>query len=191
MTLQAGDYEWPFELVIPGSMVESIEGIDDAHVKYKLKATVTRGRLTHDLHANKSVRIIRALSPSALAYTNMWPNKVEYSLIVSQQAAVSGTSIQIKMAFTPLLKGLKLKTVNFNLVESHDWTLNFPTYRYQQWKKSQDIASWKFEEKHYQNMTNDLGQHEWVLNEILILPKHCIQDVEFEVSERYQVLLLR
>jgi hypothetical protein len=50
-TISAGNYEWPFKLVVPGSMVESIEGLDAAHVKYKLKATVARRRLFHDLHA--------------------------------------------------------------------------------------------------------------------------------------------
>jgi hypothetical protein len=186
-TLSAGNYEWPFELVVPGSMVESIEGLDDAHVKYKLTATVTRGRLFHDLHAYKPICIIRTLAPSALAHAasmkHIWPNKVEYSLVVSQWAAVFGTSIQIEMTFTPLLKGLKVKTVKFDLMESHDWNLNFPTYRYQHWKKSRDIASWKFEEEHYQDTTNHLGRDGWVLKETVWLPRHCIQDVEFEVSE--------
>jgi arrestin-related trafficking adapter 4/5/7 len=186
-TLSAGNYEWPFELVVPGSMAESIEGLDDAHVKYKLKATVTRGQLFHNLHAHKPICIIRTLGPSALAHAasmkNIWPNKVEYSLVVSQWAAVFGTSIQIEMTFTPLLKGLKIKTVKVDLEESHDWSLNFPTYGYQHWKKLQDIALWKFEEEHYQDTTNHLGRDGWVLKEIVLLPRHCIQDVEFEVSE--------
>lgn len=99
MTLPAGNYEWPFELAIPGSMVESIEGLTDAHIKYKLKAVVARGRLSHNFYAFKPVRIIRTLDPSALERTmslrNLWANKVEYSIVVSQSAVVFGTSIQI------------------------------------------------------------------------------------------------
>jgi len=55
-------------------------------------------------------------------------------------------SLQIELTFTLLLKGLKAETVKVDVVESHDWNLNFPTYRYQHWKKSRDITSWKFEE---------------------------------------------
>ena len=65
MTLLAGTYEWPFEFIIPGSMVESVKGLADAYIKYKLQATVTRGRLSHDFHTFKLVRIIRTLDPSA------------------------------------------------------------------------------------------------------------------------------
>jgi len=88
--LLAGTYKWPFKFIIPGSMVESVEGLADAHIKYKLQATVIRGRLSHDFHAFKPVRIIRTLDPSALAHAmsakNLWPNKVEYSIVVSQWA---------------------------------------------------------------------------------------------------------
>jgi hypothetical protein len=183
MTLPAGNYEWPFELTIPGSMVESIEGLTDAYIKYKLKAVVARGRLSQNFYAFKPVRIIRTLDPSALERTmslrNLWANKVEYSIVVSQSAVAFGTSIQIEVKFTPLLKGLKIGTIQCDLVELHDWTLRFPTFGYQYWKKSQDIGSWKFEvneEEHYQDVSGG-----WVLNEILLLPKslkHCIQDVE-------------
>jgi hypothetical protein len=168
-------------------MAESIEGLDNAHVKYELKATVTRGRLFYNLHAHKPIRIIRTLGLPALAHAalmkNIWPNKLEYSLVVLPRAAVFRTNIQIEMTFTPLLKGLKIGVVNIDLEESHNWSLNFPTYRYQYWKKLRNIASWKFEEEHHQETTNHLGRDGWVLKEVVLLPRHCIQDVEFEVSK--------
>jgi hypothetical protein len=84
--LSARNYEWSFKLVVPEYMVKRIEGLDDAHVKYKLKATVARGRLFHGLHAHKPIHII-TLGPSALAHAasmrRIWLNKVEYSLVVS------------------------------------------------------------------------------------------------------------
>jgi hypothetical protein len=169
-------------------MVESVEGLADAHIKYKLKATVTRGRLSHNLCASKPIRIIRTLDPFALArdlsVKNLWPNKVEYSIVVKQWAVVFGTSIQIEITFMPLLEGLKIGTIRCDLVELHDWTLKFPTFGYQHWKKSRDIASWKFEvneNEHYQDVIGDFGRGGWVLKETLLLPKslkHCIQDVE-------------
>jgi arrestin-related trafficking adapter 4/5/7 len=180
-------------LTIPGSIVKSIEGLADAHVKYKLKTVVIRGRLSYNFYVFKPVCIIRTLDLSALERTmsleNLWTNKVKYSIVVSQSAVVFRTSIQIEVKFTPLLKRLKIRTIQCDLVELYDWTLKFPTFGYQYWKKSQEIGSWKFEvneEDHYQDMSD-----RWVLNETLLLPKslkHCIQDVETpEIKIHYKI----
>lgn len=190
ITLAAANYEWPFEIVIPGSTPESVEGLDDVHVMYKLKATVARGRLAYDLHAYKPVRIIRTLDPAALELAhamtveNVWPNKVEYSLQIPQKAVIFGTKIQIEMRFTPLLKGLKIGKIKCTLVETHDWTIFNLHVNERYWRKSRDIANWTFEmneEEHYRDMINDDGQDGWVLNETLPVPKSlksCMQDVE-------------
>jgi hypothetical protein len=61
MMLPAGIYEWTFELITPGSIVESIKGLADVHTTYKLRAVVTRGQLSHNLYAFKPVHIIRTL----------------------------------------------------------------------------------------------------------------------------------
>lgn len=191
MTLPAGNYEWPFELLIPGSTPESVEGLHDAHVIYNLKATVARGRLSYDLHAYKPVRIIRTLDPAALelahamSVENIWPNKVEYSLVIPQKAVIFGTSIQVEMTFTPLLKGLKIGSVKCNLIEAHEW-ITSTTLSDHHVKKTRDIANWSFEmneQEHYHDILNEMGQDGWVLNETLPLPKslkRCMQDVEQE-----------
>jgi arrestin-related trafficking adapter 4/5/7 len=167
-----------------------VEGLDDVHVMYKLKATVARGRLAYDLHAYKPVRIVRTLDPAALelAYAmtveNIWPNKVEYSLQIPQKAVIFGTNIQTEMRFTPLLKGLKIGKIKCTLQESHEWTIFSLHVNERSWKKSRDIASWTFEmneEEHYHDMMNESGQDGWVLNETLLVPKSlklCMQDVE-------------
>lgn len=65
-SLPAGNYEYPFEIVIPGDSPESVEGLGDSWVIYRLKATIERGRLLHNLYARKHMRIVRTLGPSAL-----------------------------------------------------------------------------------------------------------------------------
>lgn len=189
ITLAAANYEWPFEIVIPGSTPESVEGLDEVHVIYKLKATIARGRLSSDLHTYKPVRIVRTLDPAALELAhamtieNVWPNKVEYSLQIPQKAVIFGTSIQIDMTFTPLLKGLKIGKMTCTLVETHDWTIFIHSHE-KHWKKSRDIANWTFEmneAEHYQDIMNESGQDGWVLKETLPVPKSlklCMQDVE-------------
>jgi hypothetical protein len=64
--LLACRHEWPFEVEIKGSIAESIEGLTNSHISYKLKATITRGRLGSALHAYKPVRVVRAWNLAAL-----------------------------------------------------------------------------------------------------------------------------
>lgn len=192
-TLQAGNHEWPFELVIPGSMAESVEGLRDSFISYRLKATVARGMLAHDLHAYKPVRIVRTLDPAALELAhamtveNIWPNKIEYSLVIPQKAIMFGTAIEVEMRFTTLLKGLKIGAIRCSLVEISEYTIPGPNGnsaldRYH--KDHRDIDHWQFEldeEQHYLDMLDESGQDGFRLKEVMPLPKKlskCMQDVD-------------
>lgn len=190
-TLPAGNYEWPFELVMAGSMAESIEGLAESHITYKLKATVARGKLAYDLHAWKPVRIVRTLDPSALELAhamtveNIWPNKIEYQLIIPQKAIVFGTAINVEMRFTSLLKGLKIGQIKCQLIEYQEFTLpGAVPHSVRQFKFQRDVGSWTFElneEAHYHDMLDESGQDGYVLKEIMSLPKRLskyLQDVE-------------
>jgi hypothetical protein len=190
-TLPAGNYEWPFELVIPGSMAESVEGLPDSHIVYKLKATVARGKLAYDLHAWKPVRVVRTLDPSALELAhamtveNIWPNKIEYQLVIPQKAIIFGTAINIEMRFTSLLKGLRIGTIRCQLIETQEFTLQTGTaHSERSWKTQRDVGTWNFElndEEHYRDMLNDSGQDGYTLNGTMPLPKRlskCLQGVD-------------
>ncbi|TVY83199.1 putative HECT-type ubiquitin ligase-interacting protein creD [Lachnellula suecica] len=189
--LPAGNYEWPFELVIPGSMAESVEGLPDSHVIYKLKGTVARGKLAYDLHCWKPVRVVRTLDPSALELAhamtveNIWPNKIEYQLMIPQKAIIFGTSISVEMRFTSLLKGLKIGQIKCLLTESQEFTLPGATaHSERSYKYQRDIDSWTFEvneEEHYRDMLDESGQDGYVLKEEMPLPKRLsryLQDVD-------------
>jgi hypothetical protein len=56
MTLPAETYKWPFEFIIPKSVVESAEGLANAYIKFKLQATVKRGRLSNNYYAFKPIQ---------------------------------------------------------------------------------------------------------------------------------------
>lgn len=188
--LPAGNYEWPFELVIPGSMAESIEGLPDSHIIYRLKATVARGKLAYDLHAHKPVRVVRTLDPSALELAhamtveNVWPNKIEYQLMIPQKAIIFGTAISVEMRFTSLLKGLKIGQIKCLLIETQEFTLPGATaHSERHYKYSRDIETWTFEldDEHYHDMLDDNGQDGYVMKEKMPLPKKLskyLQDVE-------------
>ena len=190
VTLAAGNYEWPFELLLPGETCESVEGLPEANITYKLKATVTRGKLAYDLHAYKRLRIIRSLESSALEFLhamsveNIWPNKVEYSIVVPRKAVVFGSSIPLEARFTPLLKSLEVGDVNVKLIEVHDFALyGAAGQSLRHHKKEKEVSTWVVpmnREEHWRDMIDDTGQEGWILNTDLDLPKRlgrCLQDV--------------
>lgn len=193
--LEKGNYEFPFELLLAGDTSESVEGLHEASITYKLKATIARGKLAYDLHAYKHLRVVRTLESSALEFLhamsveNIWPNKIEYSIVVPQKAIVFGSVIPLETRFTPLLKGLELGDVSIRLLEIHEFVSMPPntntvvTTGTREYKRERVVASWTLHinnEEHWHDMIEDTGQEGWVLNTTLDLPHKlgpCIQDV--------------
>lgn len=194
-TLKAGNYEWPFQVILPGKLPESVLGLPDSYITYTLKAVVERGLLAHNLQAKKLVRVVRTFDPAALELShtmtveNIWPNKIEYSIIIPQKAIVFGTAIQVEMRFTSLLKGLKIGKIRCTLQETQEYHIqtHVGTSRglEKYHKKSRDIDNWTFElsEDAYQDMLNESGSDGYFLEEMMPLPKQlskCMQDVDVE-----------
>ncbi|ROT36277.1 hypothetical protein SODALDRAFT_335353 [Sodiomyces alkalinus F11] len=187
VVLEPGNYEWPFKLDLPGDMPESVEGIPEASIMYRLKATIVRGKLSHDMHAYKPLRIIRTPEPGALEFLhamsveNIWPNKVDYSIIVPQKAAIFGASIPLELRFTPLLKGLELGDISIKLIEVRDCTA--PGIPPREHKVERQVSSWALtltREENWNDMIGDTGQEGWTASRKLQLPRRlrqCVQDV--------------
>ncbi|OQD67209.1 hypothetical protein PENDEC_c042G06373 [Penicillium decumbens] len=127
--LAAGNYEYPFDVVLEGSMPESVEGLSETWVMYRFKAEIGR-KYAKDIVARKPLRIIRTLDTSALelahamSVDNIWPNKIEYSISTPTKAVMFGTAIRVDFKLIPLLKGLRIGQTTSQLIESHDLTLN-------------------------------------------------------------------
>ena len=64
-SLQPNNYEWPFDCILQGGLPESIEGLKDAWIIYRLKAEIGRRR-AKDIIVRKPLRIVRTLDSSAL-----------------------------------------------------------------------------------------------------------------------------
>ncbi|KAF9876229.1 carbon catabolite repression protein [Colletotrichum karsti] len=202
--LQAGNYEWPFEYTLPGNTAESVEGIPEASITYKLKATVARGKLAYDLHAYKALRIIRTLEPAALEFLhamsveNIWPNKVDYSIIIPQKAVVFGATVPLQMRFTPLLKGLEMGEISVKMLEIRECTLQGPTGNiFKEHRTEREVSNWKFEvdrDEHWHDTIEDTGQEGWLVEKKLNLPKRlrqCVQDLNHNgIKVRHKLKLV-
>ena len=189
--------------MLPGDTAESVEGIPEASITYRLKATVARGKLAYDLHASKHLRIIRTLEPGALEFLhamsveNIWPNKVDYSIIIPQKAVVFGGNINMEMRFSPLLKGLELGDITAKMVENRDCCVYGASgLNYREHKYEREVATWKFEtsrEENWQDMIEDTGQEGWTMVKTLNLPRKlgkCVQDLNHHgIKIRHKIKL--
>lgn len=63
--LPAGNYEFPFDVILEGHLPESVEGLSETWVTYRFKAEIGR-KYAKDIVARKPLRIIRTLPSSAL-----------------------------------------------------------------------------------------------------------------------------
>jgi len=127
--LPSDNYTWPFELILDGTLPESVEGMKDAYVVYRFKAEIGRKR-AKDVVVRKPLRIVRTLGPSALELShamsieNIWPNKVEYSISTPSKAVVFGSFLQLDFRLVPLLKGLKIGNITTQLKEEQEFVLD-------------------------------------------------------------------
>jgi hypothetical protein len=136
-TLQPDNYEFPFDLVLEGSLPESVEGLSDTWITYRFKAEIGR-KYTKDIVVRKPLRIIRTLDSSALELShamsveNVWTNKIEYSISTPTKAIIFGTSLQVDFRLVPLLKGLVMGKVMTQVKEEQEFVLDpdfgAPTY---------------------------------------------------------------
>ncbi|KAF4454275.1 hypothetical protein F53441_3276 [Fusarium austroafricanum] len=200
-TLPAGNYEWPFELMMPGDTSESLEGIRDASITNGLRATIGRGKLARHISCNKKLRIIRTFAPTALEFMhNMsveqtWVNKVDYSVSIPTKAAVFGGSIVLETRFTPLVKGIELERIIATLVEFHEFSMHSRHYIYtREHKSKREISKWDFEisrEQYWQDNIEETNQEGWVIKQTLQLPKRlgdCIQGIDAQGIRVYHKL---
>lgn len=181
-TVKPNNYEYDFSETLSGDLPESIEGLGNTHIVYRLKARITRHRLVHDVTVKKHLRIVRTLAPDALelaqtmSVENLWPNKVEYSISIPSKAIVFGTSIPIKVVLVPLLKGLAIGKVICALKETHTLTCKTNSKT-----DTRHILSQSFEGGEMEEGGQDEELGTWRLQDQVLLPKSlhaCVQDCE-------------
>ncbi|KAI9827880.1 MAG: hypothetical protein M1826_006186 [Phylliscum demangeonii] len=182
-TLPAGNYEYAFEVIIPGETAESIEGLGDTWIIYRAKATIDRGRLLPNLCARKHLRIVRTLDPAVLEMGNdrifdgTWVDRIEYTVMLPHTICIFGTSIASVMRLIPLEKGLTLSNLRITLWEEQRYTVLGRSIVF-----DREVLT-HFEtlaHEHLQPM-DDGDREGWLLERSVTIPStlsRCVQDVE-------------
>ncbi|KAL8941322.1 MAG: hypothetical protein Q9216_002307 [Gyalolechia sp. 2 TL-2023] len=184
--LAAGNYEWPFERVLPGRTPESVEGLQDSWIIYRMKATVDRGVLAQNVFARKHVRIVRTLDTAALelshemAVENTWVDKIDYTLSTPTKGVIFGTAVQVNFRIVSLLKGLKLGGVSAKINETQDIIIDVRRQA-KKTKVTRTVAEDSFDFPQDQETVLIDGQDAWLFARQITLPKslrECLQTVD-------------
>ncbi|KAL8935212.1 MAG: hypothetical protein Q9211_004818, partial [Gyalolechia sp. 1 TL-2023] len=203
-TLATGNYEWPFEHILPGHTPESVEGLQDSWIIYRMKATVDRGVLAQNVLARKHVRIIRTLDTAALelshemvqsfhcklysiliaehpqAVENTWVDKIDYTLSTPTKGVIFGTAVQVHFRIVSLLKGLKIGEVSTKINETQDIIFDLRRQA-KKIRSTRTVAEDRFHFPQDQETVLIDGQDAWVFTRQITLPKslrECLQTVD-------------
>lgn len=189
-TLVKGNYEFPFSAILPGSITESVEGLPNASVVYKLESAIERMKFHTDLICRKHLRVVRTLSPDALelsetvAVDNTWPNKVDYSISIPAKAIAIGSATSVHILVVPLLKGLKLGPIKITMVEHSQYCGSFGSVSSQERivnkMRIKDPLNHMSDEHQIPNDNDDFSfQDRWEVNTTFRIPpslSKCTQD---------------
>ncbi|KAI8097543.1 uncharacterized protein BX664DRAFT_326641 [Halteromyces radiatus] len=120
-------YRYPFDLVLPGNMPESITtstGGNYGSLSYDFKATVTRPLAAKNLVLYRPIQVIRQQEPCRTLFprynmviNNTYGEKVNYRIQLEKSIYQRGQPIRIHFKFVPLDQGLRIRHVSCFLKE--------------------------------------------------------------------------
>ncbi|KAL8647696.1 MAG: hypothetical protein Q9226_006329 [Calogaya cf. arnoldii] len=186
-TLAADNYEWPFQYILPGNIPESVEGLDDSWIVYRMKATIDRSILAQNVVTRKHVRVVRTLDTAALELShemrvdNTWPDKIDYTISTPTKGVIFGTTVDVNFRIASLLKGLKIGQVRTTIIEKQDIWMD---PKYPERKKGtieRSVAQDKYDFPQDQETELVDGHDAWVFSRRITLPKslrQCLQTVD-------------
>jgi hypothetical protein len=122
--LPDGNYEFPFECILPGDIPETVEGLLAGSILYKFEANIERsGFNKSSISKHQYFRILRTLSSDNLSLNetisigNSRPDKVQYEVSIPSKAIPIGGSTPINILLVPLIKGMKVGLIKAQIVQ--------------------------------------------------------------------------
>jgi hypothetical protein len=137
--LPKGNYNLPFNIVLPADISETVDSLTSGTVLYKFQCTIERGRFEKPFVSSKCVRICRSLSPynlnlvDSIDINNTWAGKVQYNVSLVKKGVAIGSTIPISILIVPIAKGLSLKCINGAIVQH--FHMNHPGGKSPEWEQ--------------------------------------------------------
>ncbi|CAG8827304.1 14494_t:CDS:1, partial [Racocetra persica] len=129
--LDAGNYHWDFELILPGSLPETVEGFENGLIEYKLKAVAERHSFASfalNLNAQQKITLQRCtfLNSEDILDTivsNIWNERVAYDLSVDSKTFTLGDEISLLVDLKPLTQSIRIHEYVCSLHECVSFTV--------------------------------------------------------------------
>lgn len=137
--LPKGNYDLPFQILLPSEVPETVEGLQSGSILYNFEARIERKRkassmtslLKEDLDTPshgpltcyKYLRIFRTLSPNDMAIQQeirvggTCKDKMQYEVSIPSKAIAIGAATPIQIKLFPFQKGYVLKRINASLIQ--------------------------------------------------------------------------
>jgi hypothetical protein len=115
--LNPDNYHWDFELILPGTLPETIEGCPHGTLSYSLKAIAERNTFALNLRTKRNVTIMRSILPSSMEYlqavvmANTWGDKVDYEFSAGAKIFSLGDIIPINVYLRSIDHELKIREI--------------------------------------------------------------------------------
>ncbi|KAE8165427.1 hypothetical protein BDV40DRAFT_297456 [Aspergillus tamarii] len=182
--LEPGNYEFPFQMCLPGRLPESMRGIDDCYIRYFLRAQIY-GRKGESAATSREVTVRKVynmpLRTAPSSVENDWPDKIMYQVSIPTSTVPYGGNIRVTYRFIPLLKSLKLKRIKSEIIETH--TVSKPSYA----SRSREVLTDEFDPPTWEEMDISTDDRCWYqCARTLHLPKstrQCLQSVATTVLQ--------
>ncbi|KAL4930311.1 arrestin family protein [Aspergillus undulatus] len=122
--LSTGVYKYPFNVVLEGSLPETVEGVKEASIGHSFTAEIGR-KHGKGITLRKPLRVIRVpdMYIHELALDETWAEKLAYRIFIPNTAVAFGSSIEMNYSFIPLIRGLKIDYVESQILEFREFAL--------------------------------------------------------------------
>ncbi|KAE8369931.1 hypothetical protein BDV27DRAFT_171664 [Aspergillus caelatus] len=182
--LEPGNYEFPFQMCLPGRLPESMTGMDDCYIRYFLRAQIY-GRKGESAATSREVTVRKVYSmPLRTALSsveNDWLDKIMYKVSIPTPAVPYGGKIRVTYRFVPLLKGLNVKSIQSDIIETH--TVSKPSFA----SRSREVLTDVFDPPTWEEMDISTDDRCWYqCSRMLHLPKstrQCLQSIATTVLQ--------
>jgi arrestin-related trafficking adapter 4/5/7 len=185
--IPAGNYEWPFELLIPGDTPETTKGCSRCSIAYYLKADTIREKPGAVPQSFRGIRIMRTLPTAdfemmdATTVQSKCEDALSYTVSVSHRAVALGTSVPVEVDVALPGPGWRAESIVSRLVEVHELDSSVVS-GHGGYSGVREVLSWDLLEIHgWKDSMEKEPEERLCIVEEVPLPqeaRHCSPDVD-------------
>lgn len=129
--LKAGDYVFFNSVLISPSITESFDTLN-SHISHFFKIFINDHSYRHELKIIRGPPLVAVSSNDKPLYINKnWNESLAYEVTMPKKFVTLGDELPLKMKFSPLEKGVVLKRVKVNIIETITYSSKDQKYEYE------------------------------------------------------------